>query len=255
MGRGQKMIHVCTTYFDPRQRCVGPLEFSAERFGVSVSNFGWNDKFDGFLRTKLIPLRKHLDSVRANMTMFVDGNDTILTSTLEAIEKTWEKISHSKVVIGSELVVWPYPELEQRQVALAGASKSPYKFVDTGLMIGTTNDLKRLLDIVIDSVPGYEETMLGTPKHILEDDVGLFVLNMLDERIDVTIDYGCEIIAPLKNTDTNDYNVVDGKLHLHLTGTTPHIVHCNGHRSEDRRRMKQVSSGLLGGVKTKVRKA
>jgi len=247
-------ISVCTTYYDPESTSTGSIHTTAKAHGIDVTNFGGASGFDGFLKTKLIPLRKFLDTVTTSMVMFLDGNDVLITSPIDEIVDTWERISGGKVLVGSELVVWPYPELEQRQIALAGDSPSPYKFVDTGLIIGKTEDVKRVLDVVIDSVPGYRSKMVDTPTNILEDDVGLFVLNMVDGNIDVAIDYGCKVIAPIRNTNPSDYTIKDGKLHLGLTGSTPHIVHCNGHRHKDRARMQIVSKTLLGYMKTKYRK-
>jgi len=250
-------MHVCTTYHDPGKRNHGSIHVSGANHGYSIANFGYNSGFDGFLRTKLIPLRDHLVTITAKYSMFLDGNDIVLTSPPEDILATWEEMSGGKVVIGSELAVWPYKDLRgflEERAFKKTQGLSPYISIDTGLILGKTKDIISILDTVIDSVPKYTLERPKSPVRIIEDDVGLFALNLNDGAIDVTIDYMCDIIVPIKSTMDHWFEIVDSKFHLLKTNRTPHIVHFNGHRRIDRSRMKVLSAPLMGVTKNKCKK-
>ena len=53
------------------------------------------------------------------------------------------------------MVNWPYPDLEDKMVARA--TDSPYKFLDTGLIMGRVEDVKAVLDIVNESAEKYRK--------------------------------------------------------------------------------------------------
>jgi len=239
---------VCTTYYDPDERRVGPLDFSAARFGIGVTNFGAHQKFEGFLRTKLVPLREFAKDRTEDMLLFLDGNDTILTNPLKKLVESWDGFG-GKVVIGGELKCWPYPFHEEPM--RAKAPQDSFCFMDTGLIFGKRKDVIDILDTVIGSVEGYRLKYPGYPARIIEDDVGLFMLNYVDGKIDIAIDYKCEIIVPMKEVTADWFEIEDGHLRLLKTGTTPHVVHCNGHRCIDKKRMRDISRRLLGVQKTK----
>jgi hypothetical protein len=240
-------FHVCTTFFDPKNNKGSVLVQSCKRFGVEVHNFGAQTRFDSFLETKLKPMRDHLSGVSADMALFLDGNDTIMVSEPERILASWEKVGG--VVVGSELQTWPHLHLKPAmdEIAAKSGSKSPYKYIDTGFIMGKRKEVIGLLDTVIDSVAHYKEKMPYLNRRRLEDDVGLFVLNLVDGKIDINLDYKCKFIAALRNIPAEDaYQVREGCLRLNLTGSYPHVVHCNGHRRSDRRRLLRLSKVLLG---------
>jgi hypothetical protein len=183
---------------------------------------------------------------------FLDGNDTIAQAGADGLLSSWESLG-SGVVIGPELVCWPHKFHERPMV-----DRSPsevFHFMDTGLIMGRRESVLLVLDAVIASVPYYREKHPTLPQRILEDDVGLFMLNYVDGNINVTIDYKCSMIAPLRNVPDDWYEIHDRTLHMTKTGTTPGVVHCNGHRNIDARRMKRITEELLGYRKTKRRKA
>lgn len=247
----------CTTYYDPKKRNDSSISLSLAGFGVDIINFGARSPFDGFLRTKLVPLRDFIAGSASDVVVFLDGNDTILTSAPEALLASWESLGGG-VVVGSELASWPYPQRQEAmdRIAASSGSKSPYRYMDTGLIMGKREAVIGVLDTVIGSVKKYRTQLKTVPQKIIEDDVGLFVLNLTDGEIEITIDYQCTMIAALKNVDDNkDYSLANGKLHLNLTGTTPHVIHCNGHRWVDKRRLENVSSAILGVKARKMEKA
>uniref|UniRef100_A0A6H1ZG62 PLOD1-3-like GT domain-containing protein n=1 Tax=viral metagenome TaxID=1070528 RepID=A0A6H1ZG62_9ZZZZ len=249
-------MHVCTTFYDPSGQNAATICTSAARHGIAVANFGAKSRFDGFLRTKLIPLRNHLAGVANDIVLFLDGNDTIIEADEKEILAAWGRFGG--VVVGSELVNWPYAHLKGKMDALAAkaGSKSPYHYLDTGLIMGRRQEVIGVLDAVIASVPQYAAAMPATKKEILEDDVGLFALNITDGRIGVTIDYGCALIAALRNVnDRKAYSFVGGRLFLRATKTKPCVVHCNGHRKVDRLRLIRLSEKLIGKPGWKMKKA
>jgi len=246
------VIDICTTYYDPQHRNANALNASLSRFGSSAKNLGAEMVFDGFLRTKLVPFRAFVADSSSEVVAFIDGNDTISQGGNKGLLSSWKALG-SGVVIGSELVCWPHKFHEQPMI-----DRSPnetFHFMDTGLIMGRREAVLAVLDTVIASVPHYREKYPMLPQRILEDDVGLFMLNYVDGNISVTIDHKCSMIAPLRNVPDDWYEISNHQLHMTKTGTTPNIVHCNGHRNVDARRMKRITEALLGYRKTKIRKA
>ena len=245
-------LSICTTYYDPYHRRASALDMSLARFGVSATNLGANMAFDGFLRTKLVPLRKFVAGSDSGVVAFLDGNDTIAQVGTRGLLNSWEALG-SGVVIGPELLCWPHDFHERPMVDLS--PNEAFHFMDTGLIMGRREAVLAVLDTVIASVSYYRKKYPDVPQQILEDDVGLFMLNYVDGNISVTIDHKCSMIVPLRNVPDDWYEIHDRKLCVTKTGTTPSIVHFNGHRNIDARRMKIITEVLLGYRKTKIRKA
>jgi hypothetical protein len=264
-------VTVCTTYYKKPRGLPTALVRTCSTFKIKLHEFGTGRKFVSFLETKLIPLRDFVSGVKTKYVLFLDGNDTFLVSPLEEIMATYEKLTRGKIplIISSELKPWPYTYLVEyfNKRWKASGSKSPFRYVDPGLVLGETDTVFRVLDQIVDSVPYYREQLENrtyrdirtgrvipkTPEYIITDDVGLWCLNMKDGRIDTVIDYGCEIMAPLMNCAGDTYWPDHGKLYLKLTKTCPHIVHCNGGRSFDRKRLPWLYKAITG-FRGKIRK-
>ena len=238
---------VCTTYFKKPGAPESTLVRSCRRQEIHLEEFGTENKHETFLKTKLLPLAEFLKGVTTPHVMFVDGNDTLILSSLDAMFRTYEKIAAGRVVIGSELCVWPYKQkrgiLERR--AREHGARSRYMFIDTGLIMGPTLGVRETLQILIESVEKYRAECRGYSRRVIEDDVGLMVLNICDGTVDPIIDYGCQMICALRNLEDSHYVARPGDLHCLETHSHPHIVHCNGHRYKDRRRLSRVFS-ILG---------
>jgi hypothetical protein len=252
-------ISVCTTYHDKRNLKRGPVHFSGNLHGITVVNFGWKDKFSGFLKTKLIPLKRYLQRQNTDLAMFVDGNDIIFTTPVEEILQTWRDKFGEKVVVGSEARVWPYKSLSSflynRAIEKSGSKSPPFISIDTGLILGNRLEIIEMLEKVINSVDKHRARMPNTPTDIIEDDVGLFALNLSDGTIDYEIDYNADIIVPMKSVLSHWYEIKDGRMDFKKTGSRPHIVHCNGSGSRSKNAMVDMTRQLLGWKKTKVKKA
>lgn len=249
-------VTVCTTFYDDGKEPV--LVASCRKWDIPLRKFGTANRFEGFLKTKVIPLRDFVAKVKTQYVMFLDGNDTFFVSPLEKVMQTYQELvgDHHKYLIGSEFGNWPYDQYHDDLVrkAKATGTKSPFHFTDPGLLVGETEAVHKALVQIVDSVPGYAKRMPDVPRKIMEDDVGLWVLNMIDEKVDPWIDYDCRMIIPLKGLEWNDYSFHKGRLHCHLTNTWPHIIHCNGHRSLDRKTFRRAYRALVEDGDEKVYK-
>ncbi len=248
------MITVCTTYYKKAGAPATALVRSCKRFGIRLQEFGTGNKHETFLKTKLIPLEAFVGSVKTSHVMFVDGNDTFFVSGLSEIAATYERLAEGRVLIGSELQAWPYKQkaAELKQRARAKGAPGRYMFIDNGLIMGPTSAVASMLQTLIASVEHYREQYsprpgrLGYPRRLIEDDVGLMVLNLCDGKVDPVIDYGCQMICALKRLEEEKYRATLGGLHCLETGSHPHIVHCNGNRRVDRNRLGVIYKAITG---------
>ncbi len=242
-------ITVCTTFYD--DGTVPSLVTSCRKWVIPLTTFGTERKFEGFLKTKMIPLRDFLRTVKTKYVMFLDGNDTFFVVSLDAVMRTYFDMvgSKHKYVIGSEHTCWPYRTLASEMLtdrARATGTSSPFCFLDLGLVIGETEALVDAFNRVVASAEPYAKLMPEVPRYILEDDVGLWMLNILEKKVDPLIDYDCRIMIALRKMDWGDFSFRDGRLYSKLTDSWPHIIHCNGRRSIDRKTFRHVHEGIFG---------
>lgn len=227
-------ITVCTTYSKKKQ--ASPLMESAKMVGMPVEVFGLDRQFTTFLETKIIPLLTFVRDVQTELVMFIDGSDAFVRSPLKDIVKTYRAMADGEVVVGAERVIWPYPEL-------AWAVEDG---LDTGLVIGPKDAVAKALQEAADSVERSMDMFPGRQRAIYEDDVGLWSVAIANGRIKPVVDRKYRLIAALRNTEDSDYIMRKGRLTMRETGNTPHIIHCNGHRSRDRSRLYRLYKELLG---------
>ena len=240
-------VTVCTTYWKEPGAPPPVLLRSCAQYGIPVQEFGTANRHITFWRTKLLPLLGFLESVKTSLVMFLDGNDSFVVSPADSILATYRELADGRVLVGSELVCWPYHQMESylNRRARAAGSTSPYRYLDTGLLMGPPAVLAtmiRALEPYIDvALEDYTEK-----RSIAEDDVGLFSLAMHDTAIDPVIDYGCRMICAIRNTEDTDWEASEGRFRCLLTDSEPHIVHPNGHRRVDRLRLKAVYAAVTG---------
>ncbi len=242
------MLTVCTTYFKKPDAAPTALVRSCQRLGIRLKEFGTQNAHDTFLRTKLIPLHAFLAQVKTTHVMFIDGNDTFVLNDLDAISETYESLARGRVLIGSEVQAWPYKSkaaLLEHLAHLKG-STSRYRFIDTGLIMGPTALVQQMLAVLIDSLEHYRKQYPAYSRRVLEDDVGLMVLNLCDGKVHPVIDYGCRMICALRNLEDSNWQASRGDLHCLETDSHPHIIHCNGHRRVDKLRFAEVYKATTG---------
>ncbi len=251
------MLTVCTTYFKKPDAAPTALVRSCQRLGIRLEEFGTQNAHDTFLRTKLIPLHAFLGQVQTTHVMFIDGNDTFVLNDLDAISQTYEGLARGRVLIGSELQAWPYKSkaAQLEHLAHLKGTTSRYRFIDTGLIMGPTALVRQMLAVLIDSVEQYRKQYPAYSRRVLEDDVGLMVLNLCDGKVHPVIDYECRMICALRNLEDNKFLAIAGDLHCFETDSHPHIIHCNGHRRVDRLRLEKVYRCVTGDLLPAVKVA
>lgn len=230
-------ITVCTTYAKKKQ--ASPFVASCKKFGIPVQEFGTERMFTTFLETKIRPLLAFARRVKTPLLMFVDGSDAFMVSPLDELLKTYDSMvgSMQSLIIGAERVVWPYPELTQALNATG---------LDTGLVIGRPKRIVEVLETVMEQLPFAKSDFPDRKRAIWEDDVGLWSIAIARGQIACMVDRRCQLIAALRNANPDNYTIRNGRLTMKDTGTKPHIIHCNGHRSRDRRRLYELYKTLMG---------
>lgn len=242
-------LTVCTTHYVSPRLPTPVLVRSCERWGVDLKVFGGAHRFDTFYRTKILGMRQFLLSCTSRYVLFLDASDTFFTKPLEELFAAYQKITNQRVVIGSELVCWPHRSLRRllRRQAEASGSKSPFCFLDTGLILGPTKVVRKTLARLSRALPAWRRELSATTSNaIIEDDVGMWSLGIRDGIIQPIIDYDCKLIVAMRQLKLEDYEISRGHLKVVATGTEPAIVHCNGQRTRDRKTLRRVYKIITG---------
>ena len=89
-----------------------------------------------------------------DVLFFCDGYDTFVVSELDEIIRRYLDFSHS-IVFASERICWPNEELASEIIktnkGITPYTDTPYKFLNSGLFVGTVKELRSILQDVDDA--------------------------------------------------------------------------------------------------------
>jgi len=178
------ILHVCAPAFYKTKYEARFLCRTADRVGINVGFFGLGTPWPGFVKGKIIGLRKYLDTVKQDIVLFVDANDSVLLTGEDGLLKAYEKARKGKdLVIQSDRHCFPYVCAKQELDRMAGIVPK-YRYPCSGAIMGTTTAMMQALDELIRR---YEEIPRWIPGR--EDDQGLWTIGIVNKFVDIAIDY------------------------------------------------------------------
>ena len=192
---------------------------SGRRYGFGIQPLGLGQPWRGGDMAagagggqKINLLRPALQALApAQVVLFVDGYDTIITRHAADVLQAWRRIGEGAVVFAAEPFCWPDAELAG---SYPGDETMPYRFLNSGAFMGTAGELLRILEAEINDG---------------EDDQRYYTRCFLSKRYQMRLDYRCELFQCL-NGALGDVraDTGSGTLFNHRTEQWPAVVHANG---------------------------
>jgi hypothetical protein len=186
------------------------LTQSCANHSIHLSVFGIGEPFVDFMETKIRRLRHALTNLKVSPShiLFVDGNDTLVMTSLEEIHNKFLELA-SEIVISTEDNCWPDLSLAAQYPQV----RTKNRYLNSGGIYGTFDAFVRALEIA---------ESYGVP-----DDQWCWTKAWLDGRVSLTPDYHCTIFQSLRRSECDmDYN--GPRIRNISTGTEPSIFHGNG---------------------------
>jgi len=181
--------------------------------GINFKNIGagveWNG---GSMKStgggqKINLVREYIkDLPDHDVLFFCDGYDTFVVSELDEIIRRYLDFSHS-IVFAAERICWPNEELAteiiKKNATIKPYTDTPYKYLNSGLFIGTVKELKRILQDVDDASDDqlfYQEAYLSG-HYDMALDLECYIFQCSDSEVIVQYE---QMFNPI----TNCYNCV-----------------------------------------------
>ncbi|XP_073976673.1 procollagen lysyl hydroxylase [Rhodnius prolixus] len=200
---------------------------SAEVFDIPVEVLGMHEKWEGGNMNyrggghKVNLLRRALEPYKdnANMkVMFTDSYDVIFLGDADQIVNQFLELD-SRLVFSAEVFCWPDEHLASQYPV----TESPYKYLNSGGLIGYAKDLYELLD---------------SRRLKNKDDDQLYYTNLfldkgLREKYRMRLDHKAKIFQNINGAENDlklDTDVRGSSLENILTGYKPLVLHGNGPR-------------------------
>ena len=191
---------------------------SAAVFNQQVKFIGVGKKFVE-LFDKIITLKEYIGSLSENTFLVcIDGYDTLVNKELSMLKEDFEK-HNTKVIISSERIfTYQWDSFKDKFETIS----SPYRYVNSGTLIGYSDDLKVVLDECIELSKSY-------PTDIDQGIVGVWVYKNLENTIKVKLDVDCEFTWVVSGEwETLGKVSENPQLINPTTGKKPYIIHSPG---------------------------
>tara|TARA_Y100000004_G_scaffold135629_1_gene153506 strand:- start:193 stop:2382 length:2190 start_codon:yes stop_codon:yes gene_type:complete len=211
---------------------------SALKYAVPVEFVGLDRKWSGGdtprLETfgggqKINILKQTIkDLPNETLVVFTDGYDVLYNEGLNKLIKNF-KTFNTKVLFGAETSCWPDESLKSEYPETVLTMNSPFKFLNSGVIIGYVEELKKIT----------KEDISDT-----DDDQLYYTKKYLSNQFDIKLDHNCEVIQNTAGSQDFRINKLNSKFENTLFDKTPCIVHGNGDIDE-KIRISRISSFMI----------
>jgi hypothetical protein len=191
---------------------------SAAVFNEQVEFIGVGKKFVE-LFDKITTLRDYINNLSKNTFLVcIDGYDTLLNKDLSTLKDDFEK-HNTKVIISTERIfTYQWNTFKDKFETIS----SPYRYVNSGTLIGYSDDLKIILDECIELNKIY-------PTEIDQGIVGVWVYKNLENTNRVKLDIDCEFTWVVSGEwETLGKISENPEIINPTTGNKPYIIHSPG---------------------------
>lgn len=159
-----------------------------------------------------------------SLVLFVDGYDVLFGAPMQEVIAKYNELVAStpskSIVFGAEIYAWPDSSLaSQYDVVQTGKDVGPYKYLNSGTIIGPVKDIIELIQPMIGDVsPTTDDQRFYTQDYLY---------NPLTK---IQLDHKCEIFQCLASDMKNDlhYDTVKSRYYNHKTNMYPCMFHGNG---------------------------
>jgi len=205
-------IHVLTAG-DDRKRC-SQLNSSAMMYGIDIVNLANNVEWQGTDMAgpggghKVNMLKAYIKNLpEDDIVLFTDAFDVFYGDDINTIYERYVDLSHS-VIFGAEMYIWP----DETLAPSFPKSKTPYRFLNSGTIMGRVKDLNNILRY----------------KNIKNDDDDQLFFQEIFLKQGKEFDIGLDYEGYLFQTHDPEMEVINGQLNNPRTKCCPCIYHGNG---------------------------
>lgn len=205
---------------------------SVRKFGVEPAILGWHEHWGGLAtKPKLLKAFLQKGHQEGDVLLCVDAWDIVFQAPPEEIlERYLSRFGPGTIVFNAERNCFPRGDLspEYDKIAEAKEVKTPWKYLNSGVMIGTPANILKLLDFMeVEKVPDDHQLPDGTWVH--PNDQGHYSETFLKQPVDMVLDYNTELAMAMHGSELEELDFTGPRFKNKITGTEPGIAHMNGH--------------------------
>lgn len=153
---------------------------TANKFGLHVEFVGQGIQYN-VLRDKLYTLRDYLDSISdEQLVICIDGYDTLINKSFDSLESTFSLLNTEIVISSERMFTYQWGNFKDKFDTI----QSPYRYVNSGTLIGKSKHLKKMLDECIE-LHNFHKTTID------QGLVGVWVYNNIENTNKVMLDTEC----------------------------------------------------------------
>jgi hypothetical protein len=188
-------MFICSAGYYHSDKHIHFMLDSAKRLGIDVHVYGMRKKWPGFFGAKIIQLKKELENTDEDISLYVDGSDTLFVRPVVEIKRCFMEVG-TTILLAGERMCFPHPQVKPFFV---GRAKGLFKFPGAGCIIGYTEELISALKTIIANRKKYisEYKIDGENK---EDDQGFWQLAAVEGDVEFSVDWDQQVVTSVANT-------------------------------------------------------
>lgn len=224
---------VCVSSTAPKESyyIFEAFKASVRRFGVEPKILGWREHWGGLV-TKPRRFREYLRKGQneGDILIVCDAWDVVFAAHPDEIAEMWSGKWHDKqIVFNAERNCFPRGDLAPafEQLAELYMSASPWKFLNSGFMVGRPEQILALLESMdLDSIP--DDHQLPDRSWFNPNDQEHFTLAFLKQPVPMALDYNADLCMTGHGTTVDQLDFSEPRIKQSITGTYPMAFHFNG---------------------------
>lgn len=226
---------VCVSSTNPKQSyyIFEAFKASVRRFGVEPRILGWREHWGG-LMTKPRRFREFLRKGQneGDVLIVCDAWDVVFAAHPDEIAERWAKKWCLDIVFNAERNCFPCTELTKESfdvVADELAVTTPWRYLNSGFMVGTPQDILVLLESMdLDSIP--DDHQLPDRSWFNPNDQDHFQRRFIaiPQSVEMALDYNADICMTGHGTTVDQLDFSEPRIKQNITGTYPMAFHFNG---------------------------
>ncbi len=213
-------VLIVSPSFYPDESYTEKLYKSCQIFNLPLAFYGQNQSYNGWIDTKVTKLLEFIEPKLDNydILIFADGGDTwFLTGLGEIIEK-YRKLNSTHIISG-ERECYPFREHASKYLSrIPEGYTNNWYYINCGLQIGNIKTIYNTWKIAAT----YEPLVNNN------NDAALLSTAFIDNKVDFTIDYNCELFCGMGGRGLwETLEIKNNRIYNKLTSTYPCAVHFN----------------------------
>lgn len=227
-----KVQVITVSSFQPKPSYYYYRQFlaSVRKFGQEPAILGWHEHWGG-LATKPKLLKAFLTKGHheGDILLCCDAWDVVLQADPQEIGERYVRWGRKAIIFNAERNCFPRADLAPDYDALAESINvaTPWKYLNSGCMIGTPEDILKLLDFMqVDAVPDDHQKPDGTWVH--PNDQEHYTVAFLRQPVPMDLDYNTEFCLAAHGSELDELDFSGPRIKNKITGETPFLIHANG---------------------------